>query len=187
MKISLKTLLIVAFSFMIVSSISLILISTYFTTKSSMGKQSTKIMENISEFAIDKSISYMKIATNAALLTKNLQRKSVINSSNRDKIIQYFYEQMIINPQFSAIYYATTEGDFIMLLKDKNGFMKKYVTYNKFGKKVVEKIYTNRLLQTQEKMFDTTDSYDPRVRPWFVSAIENKKLIWTEPYVFFYI
>lgn len=184
MKMSLKTLLIISFSFMIISSISLILFTTYFTTKTSMSKQSIKIMENISEFAIDKSINYMQVATNAAVLTKNLQKKSVINTSSIDEVIQYFYEQMIINPQFSAIYYATTEGDFIMLLKNKNGFYKKFITYED-GKRVVKKVYTDKLLNEKETILDPNDKYDPRVRPWFINAVENRGLIWTAPYVFF--
>lgn len=183
MKMSLKTLLIISFSFMIISSISLILFTTYFTTKTSMSKQSIKIMENISEFAIDKSINYMQVATNAAVLTKNLQKKSVINTSSIDEVIQYFYEQMIINPQFSAIYYATTEGDFIMLLKNKNGFYKKFITYED-GKRVVKKVYTDKLLNEKETILDPNDKYDPRVRPWFINAVENRGLIWTAPYVF---
>ena len=185
MKIPLKTLLVTSFSFMMIFSISMILFTTYFTTKNSMNKQSSKIMKNISEFTIDKSKSYMNIATNAAILTKNLQKKSVINTSSEKEIIEYFYEQMLINNQFSAIYYANTEGDFIMLLKNKNGYLKKFITFNSKGEKIVKKVFTDKLLNTKRVEYDSFDKYDPRIRPWFVKAVEEKKLIWTDPYVFF--
>ncbi len=32
---------------------------------------------------------------------------------------------------------------------------------------------------------DPADTYDPRQRPWFAQAVQQKALIWTAPYVFF--
>lgn len=185
MKYSLKTILTISFSLIIFISISLILISTYYSSKSSLNKQSYKIMENISTFAIDKSESYMEVAKNAAILTKNLQSNKVLNSESIDLMIKYFYEQLILNQHFSSIYYATTEGDFVMLLKNNYGFMKKYITYDKNGDRLVQKVFTDKFLEKISEELDKNDNYDPRIRPWFINAIEKNRLIWTEPYVFY--
>ena len=32
---------------------------------------------------------------------------------------------------------------------------------------------------------DTTDSYDPRVRPWYEGAITAKGIFWSDPYIFY--
>ncbi|WP_024955192.1 HD domain-containing phosphohydrolase [Sulfurospirillum arcachonense] len=185
MRTSLRTILTVSFFFVIFVSISMILFTTYYSTKLSMSKQSYQIMKNISEFAIDKSKTYMNVATDVTLLTKNLQNKNILNSNNQEELMKYFYEQMIIHQYFSGIYYATSKGDFIMLLKNKIGFLKKSIKYNSNDKKVVSVTQKDKLMKIIEKKYLKNDKYNPRIRPWYKSAIKTKNLSWTEPYIFF--
>ena len=128
MKLSLKTLLIISFSFVIVISMSIISMMSYYSTKANMSEQSYKIMQNISDFAVDKSKTYMNVATDASNLTRNLENKDVISMNNEKKLVNYFYEQMAINQYFSGLYYASTDGNFLMLIKDNNGYLKKKIS-----------------------------------------------------------
>jgi signal transduction histidine kinase len=140
-------------------------------------------MENISNFAVDKSKYYMGIASKATKLTKELESNSVINN-NPEVMMRYFHEQMKINQQFSAIYYAKNNGEFNMLLKNKNGYMEKTITI-KDSKRIVKKINYNNQNNEKTIIFDKKDIYDPRVRPWFIKAVKTRHLNWTDPYVFF--
>jgi signal transduction histidine kinase len=140
-------------------------------------------MENISNFAVDKSKYYMGIASKATKLTKELESNSVINN-NSDVMMRYFHEQMKINQQFSAIYYAKNNGEFNMLLKNKNGYMEKTITI-KDNIRVVRKLSYNKVNNKKTIIFDKKDIYDPRIRPWFIKAVKTKLLNWTDPYVFF--
>lgn len=185
MMLSLKSVLIVCFTTIIAICVSMIAISSYYSTKTVMSQHSLQIMENISDFALDKSKTYMIIARDAAELTRQLESNKVVNSDNTDGMLQYFYEQLRINKQFSGIYYGRDNGDFLMLLKNKDGYLAKQIIYDKeLNKKVYKTQYDFDLKEIKELEF-AYDGYDPRVRPWYISAKANEKLIWTEPYVFY--
>ena len=149
-----------------------------------MSQHTRQIMENVSSFAVDKSKYYMEIATKATQLTKELKSHSVINSDDPKIMMKYFHEQMKINDHFSALYYAKNNGEFFMLLKNKDGYMEKSISF-KGNKRVVEKLIFNTNTKKETIIFDENDNYNPIFRPWFIQAVKTKRLNWTDPYVFF--
>ena len=185
MKLSLKTLLLISFSFIIVISMSIISMMSYYSTKANMAEQSYKIMQNISDFAVDKSKTYMNVATDASNLTRNLENKHVINMNNEKKLVSYFFEQMAINQYFSGLYYASTDGKFLMLLKDKNGYLKKKIYFNDEQKRVVTLSHNDKNMNLEKEEILPNDKYEPRLRAWYINAIQHKKSTWTEPYIFY--
>jgi len=149
-----------------------------------MIKHAYDIMDNISTFAVDKSKTYMITARDAAKLTQKLSSKDVVNSEDINAMERYFYEQLQLNSQFSAIYYGKENGSFIMVLRKKDGYMSKIISMNQLGiKKVKIKYYDKKFKYKNQN--DIKDTYDPRVRTWYNLAKKNKGIIWTDPYVFF--
>lgn len=184
MKMSLKKVIISGLFIGVTLLVGMIIISSYYSSKKAMLKHANHIMNTISEFALDKSHNYLNIAKDAAYLTQKLESKNVVSSKNKDLMVHYFYEQLQINKQFSSIYYANKSGEFMMLLRLKNGYMFKH-TYetkeSRISKKQTYDVYLSKVLtSTIEK-----DTYDPRTRSWYKKATHEKKLIWTAPYVFF--
>ena len=184
MKLSIKKFLTTALVSSILVIVSLIIFSSYYSTKTAMVKNTNNIMNNISEFALNKSRQYLKTARDAADLTQRLESKNVVTSDNKDLMIKYFYEQLQINQQFSSMYYADLDGNFLMLLKNSDGYMVKDLTNKKNIKYSYRTFYDKKLKNILQK-FEGNDKFDPRSRPWFKKALEEKKIIWTEPYVFF--
>lgn len=125
MKISIKNFILLTIISSILLLVSLIILSSYYSTKSAMTKNAYTIMDNISDFALNKSKLYLKTARDAAQLTQRLESKNVVNSNNEELMIRYFYEQLQLNEQFSSIYYADLNGNFLMLLRNNNGFLVK--------------------------------------------------------------
>ena len=184
MKFSIKNILIFSFSIIMFITIFFIILSSYYSSKNIMSEHTRQIMENISSFAVDKSEHYMGIASKATKLTKELESSSVINNNNPKIMMKYFHEQMKINEQFSAIYYANSNGEFYMLNKNENGYMEKSITLNE-NKRVVKKLFFNNTTNKKTIVFDENDNYDPTIRPWFIQAVKTKRLNWTDPYAFF--
>jgi hypothetical protein len=91
MKVSIKTVLIGGFSFVIIALVSLIILSSYYSTKHAMETHAQNIMNNMSDFALDKSKRFMAIAKNAADLTQRLEAKKVLNSKDPELMVKYFY------------------------------------------------------------------------------------------------
>ena len=63
-------------------------------------------------------------------------------------------------------------------------FLSKNIS-NKDGRRDVLFKELDRNFQTVREYFDSTDVYDPRIRPWYTKAVAEGGLIWTSPYVFF--
>jgi putative two-component system response regulator len=184
MKISLKTALVASFISIIVLSVGSIITSSFYSTKSVMEDHVQSIMENISTFAVDKSKSYMTIAKDAAELTHRLEYAAVVKSENIMGMEQYFYEQLRLHRQFSAIYYGNEQGDFVMVHANEKGYFSKVIRHIGDTKEVIIKEYNKEMVLESVKE-TTQDSYDPRVRPWYKLALDQKELIWTNPYIFF--
>ena len=82
---------------------------------------------------------------------------------------------------------ANLKGDEKMLLQMDSTWINRHTFLGSENRKAdrYEWKYNNGELDTLEAWKEEKD-YDPRVRPWFIEAIQlNGQLNWTEPYVFF--
>lgn len=188
MKFSLKIVLIIGTIGLVAVSVSVITLSSIFTSKKVLLRHSNNIMENIAEYTISRSHLHLIPARDAATLTRGLAKSNVVNSSNTVTMVNYFYEQLAIHHQFSAIYFGSTKGEFIMASryneKVKNGFLTKIISVQN-EKRTVKMIWKDQDLNKLAEEFRNDDQYDPRKRPWFKKAQINKSFTWTDPYIFF--
>lgn len=184
MRLSLSKVLTSGLFIGIILLVGIIIFSSYYSSKKAMLHHASTIMNTISDFALDKSQNYMKIAKDAANLTQQLEAKDVVSSENQSLMIKYFYEQLQINKQFSSIYYANKNGDFIMLLRLKDGYLFKH-TFKQNNERISKKVTYDTKLENILSTVTQKDTFDPRERTWFKRAVDEKKLIWTNPYVFF--
>ena len=149
-----------------------------------MSKHAHDIMDNISAFAIDKTKNYMNKAVDAVKLTQRLGRQHILDNKNNKALELYFYDQLQLNKELSAIYFGKKNGDFIMVLRNKNGFMSRIITNDEKNKRSVKTIFYDKSFKFLSENNKNRD-YDPRQRPWYKLAKKNKEAIWTDPYVFF--
>ena len=84
-----------------------------------------------------------------------------------------------------SIYYANTDGDFIILMRDSDGFLSKYITTDSAGNRKVKKKKYNKDMSRIISIHSAFSTYDPRVRLWYKKAMSEKQIIWTNPYVFY--
>ncbi len=188
MKLSLKIILIVGMIGLVAVSVSVITLSSIFTSKKVLLRHSNNIMENIAEYTISRSHLHLIPAKDAATLTRGLAKSNVVNSNNTSSLISYFYEQLAIHHQFSGIYFGSTKGDFIMASrfneKGNKGFLTKIIRIQS-DKRTVKMIKKDHKLNILSEEFNNDDAYDPRKRPWFKKAQISKHFTWTDPYIFF--
>ncbi|MBB6480971.1 cache domain-containing protein [Spirochaeta isovalerica] len=184
-KISIRFILILGMPGLVMGIISFIILSTYFSSKQVFTEHAREIMGNISSYTIDKSRSHLYPARDAALLTSGLAVNKIVTSSRKNEMEHYFFEQLMVNSQFSNIYYGTVEGEFVMVSRrGEEGFMTKNISLTDGERSVVFR-ETDLFFRETRQYSDDQDTYDPRKRPWFIQAIEARSLIWTDPYVFF--
>jgi len=188
MKLSIKTVLLCGIVGLLLISITTILASSYLTSEKVLHNHARDIMENISNLTIQQSQSYLKPAQDAVKLTERLANSKVVSSEDKGLLERYFLEQLALHSQIAGIYFGTPQGEFIYVMKSnakaESGFKTKFISINS-DKRNVEIIWRD---SSQKELFrenDPDDVYDPRNRPWYKQAFNNKKLIWTDPYIFF--
>ncbi len=188
MKLSIKTVLICGIVGLLLISITTILASSYLTSENVLHNHARDIMENISNLTIQQSQSYLEPAQDAVKLTERLANSKVVSSEDRILLERYFLEQLSLHSQIAGIYFGTPLGEFIYVMKSdektERGFKSKFISIDQ-DKRNVEIIWRD---STQKELFretDPDDAYDPRKRPWYIKADSSKKLIWTDPYIFF--
>lgn len=188
MKISLKIILIVGMIGLVAVSVSVITLSSIITSKRVLLRHSNNIMENIAEYTISRSHLHLIPAKDATTLTRGLAKSNIVSSGNANAMISYFYEQLAIHNQFSAIYFGSTKGEFIMASryneKVDKGFLTKIIR-GQGNDRSVKMIWRDQNLNNLAEEFRNDDPYDPRMRPWYKKAQSNKSFTWTDPYIFF--
>ena len=88
-------------------------------------------------------------------------------------------------PQLTAFSIAGTEGEFLMPKKMADGSIHtKSIEISEAGRRVTwtRRDKQGKILKVEESV---GDSYDPRVRPWYLGAVKDKGLYWTDIYIFF--
>jgi len=185
---SIKKILFISIIGLMIITVSTIMLSTWKTTQQVLIGHAHQVMDNVSSEAIDRSIQFLKPAETAAELTRKLANNDIVSQYSRHSMERYFFEQLKLYPQFSGIYFGSTNGDFVYVKRDNEhsdqGFRTKIIE-NKPDQRNVSLLWRNRQFRQLSSKTDDSDEYDPRTRPWYKKAMHRNRLVWTEPYIFF--
>ncbi len=190
MKFSIRWVLIMG-SLAIIWATQLITITTsYVSSQRALLEHAQDIMRNIADLAMEQAESHLFHAQSAAHLTKRLLAADVVGRSHDrlDELEHYFADQLSVYPHFAGIYFGAPNGDFFDVRRSSakipNGIRTK-ITVHQDERKVTRLIWRDRdfRLIAEETLYD--DPYDPRVRPWYRKALAEKRIVWTDPYIFF--
>lgn len=188
MKVSIKWALIGGFIGLQVISISIIIVFSYLSSEKVLLGHAKDIMENIATYTIHEAQSYLKPAQDAARLTQRLADSNVVGNQNLDELESYFYEQLVLHPNFAGIYMGSPNGEFLYVSrihqKVADGFRTKSIIL-KDGIKTTELKWKDKFQKEFEREHDAHDTYDPTRRPWYLRARQKRQTIWTAPYIFF--
>ncbi|MCK5542660.1 MAG: PAS domain S-box protein [Desulfobacterales bacterium] len=190
MRISIRWIVIIGCIILVWSTHLIITPSVYFSTKKVMLQHTMDIMENISDLILHETQNFFSVALGSAQLTNKLISSKVVNTDNGniEKLEQYFFDQLEIYPQFAGIYLAKPNGNFYYVSRNSSnstdGYRTKIVEYNNQNRET-RLIWRDKDMNVTLKEIDKNNTYDPRIRPWYIKAAKEKQIIWTDPYIFF--
>ncbi len=190
MKLTIRWSLIIGFLCLIWGTYAVTTTSTFVSSQKTLNDHAMNIMENIADLAMEKSQNHLAHAYGAAVLTRRLVAANVVsvNENNIDSLEQYFLDQLFIYSHFAGIYLGKPNGDFFYVSRNgqrsPGGFRTKIISH-RGGVRKIALTWRDKNLNILSKEFDPDDSYDPRIRPWYKKALEHKKIVWTDPYIFF--
>lgn len=157
---------------------------------------SEKLIEKAAHSSITQTISSLDQAKRITMFSSQFIISPVDFSTENRKLIAYFFEALRQSPQVASIYIGNESGEFLQIVRmngDKTYRSNDSLLPNnvKFALRTIshEKNIENWLYyDANEKLIDiekiTNIAYDHRVRPWYVSAMQKRSLIWTDIYIF---
>ncbi|MBL0713786.1 MAG: PAS domain S-box protein, partial [Desulfosarcina sp.] len=190
MKLSIRWVLIIGI-LTIIWATQLITITTgYVSSQRVLLEHAQNIMRNIADLAMEQAENHLFHAQTAADLTKRLLASDVVGRS-RDRRVDlehYFSDQLMVYPHFAGIYFGEPNGDFFDVRRSSKktpGGTRTKITVHQGDRKETCLIWRDcrHHLIAEETLYD--DAYDPRQRPWYRKALKEKRIVWTDPYIFF--
>ena len=190
MKVSMRVALILA-SLLLVWGTHLVLIPpSYLLSERILLRHARDIMNNISDLTMEQAFNHLEKAKSAASLARRLLTADVLRNDEvgSDRLERYFFDQLTVYPHLSGIYFGSPNGDFFYVSRNssriKGGFRTKIIRHRK-GRREVTLLWRDEEYRLLARESTPEDRYDPRQRPWYIKAMREQRVVWTEPYIFY--
>jgi hypothetical protein len=131
---------------------------------------------------------YLKPAVLAVEESQLLLSQHILGPDNPDPLERFFFEQLRVRPLLEGLYIGNPAGEFFYVTRSNekinDGTRTKVIRNGPLGREV-ELTWRGSDYAIIKSEHDPADTYDPRARPWYRSAVEHRARTWTEPYIFF--
>jgi len=112
----------------------------------------------------------------------------ILGPDNPDPLERFFSEQLRARPLLDGLYIGNPAGEFFYVMRSNekinDGTRTKVIRNGPLGREVgLTWRGPDYAIVKSER--DPADTYDPRARAWYRSAVERRGRAWTEPYIFF--
>lgn len=186
MKPSLGTILVIGLAGLQLVAVLLVVFTSYLSSERALIGHARDLLSDIGTNTIEHSKGFLQPAHGAAELAANLAQNEVVASDNPVLLEQLFFQQLQLSPQFSGIFHGNTDGEFVYVMRsDGPGpYRSKFIMMGDEGRET-EFLWRDDSYAVVEQRSDPADTYDPRTRPWYVRAVDQRGTIWTDPYIFF--
>lgn len=147
---------------------------------------------------LDLHHTYQPIRQLLNLLTVDTTNQSD-HLEQRLALLPPFTQALKDHPELTSLYLGYLNGDFFMVRPLRTPALKHYfdapqnASYQVWsiergtqtGRLRSESLFFDEALTLIERRLNPDETYDPRTRDWFISALADQSQITTEPYVFF--
>lgn len=124
-------------------------------------------------------------------LSRDLLRSGTIPAEDPEALEAFLFSVLSAKPALSKIGFGGENGDFLMVARDAQtgALSTKRIRHHGGGREVLwrHRAPGGPLSPPLRVIRDDSDSFDPRVRPWYRGAIADTRpggVFWTEVYVF---
>jgi diguanylate cyclase (GGDEF)-like protein len=168
--------------------VTAVVMSQRVRTDKALALHTQQLLRGVVDRTRDNALKFLNQAQSAVQLTEKLLASGLLSLEREAELEEYFLNQLSIVPQMDGIYFADHEGRFLFSRRNSKDETSEYETKIidlPGGDRRVRKVWRDddRLEVRREVLVG--DNYNPRERPWYVKAIADTELIWSEPYVFF--
>lgn len=167
-------------------AILVFVLTSYLTSERAMLTQAQEMMSQAGLNASDRTRLFLKPAGDIAEQTARLISVGVIAPDDPAGLERLLTEKVLTEAYVSGAYYGDQAGNFVFVMRsDGPGPLRTKLVSRDGDARETELRWRDASYQIVASELDPADTFDPRARPWYGAALEDRSLIWTDPYVFF--
>jgi PAS domain S-box-containing protein len=186
MKLSLGALLAICLAGLQFLAVLTVVLLSYVTSERALLNHARTLLSDLGSNAILHSKGFLEPARGTAELAKRLAENDIVASDDPQELEKLLFQQLQLAPQFSGVYLGDEAGNFVYVSRAKGPAQYRTKIVSHFGgTRATRYIWRDNDFSIVESDVDAEDKFDPRTRPWYISAKEKRDIIWTDPYIFF--
>jgi serine phosphatase RsbU (regulator of sigma subunit) len=166
-----------------------VLIFMLFNLSQTVEHLSNSIIQNTTDETARELNRFFDPAIGSLKVAHQWGSASMLESLDPEKLNRQFIPLLKHYEQISSMLIASTNGSEYMLLREKDSWVNRIVSYEGSDQKITRYRwnYDEQLNIISSEKWTDDKRYDPRQRPWFTGGLKAapNSMSWTQPYVFF--
>ena len=179
-KKSLKAAILQTFITLTIITVGSISTNFYLRSRNAVLELSDDVIREVTDKIILTTTHYLEVPANQTrTFSKLVTDVNIMNI--HEKMWEYMWEQLLIMPQVQAYFLADTNGSYVQVRREPE-LATRYIDRSR--EQPVERwFYRDEDFQVTRTM-EMVPTFDPRVRPWYLNTGPDRKIYWTDVYVF---
>ncbi|MGL1893328.1 MAG: cache domain-containing protein [Spirochaetaceae bacterium] len=165
-------------------SFSSIIIYTYINNRKVVLDVAEDLINQVSNTIIEKTVNFLEPASKMTQMSGQLVKSKLIDIEDTKYIENYVIDTLNVYPQQTMFYIGYESGGFVASYRIDDGLIKTKIIDTSNSKKEVTFNYRDIYGNIAKTETDVNDSYDPRIRPWYIGAKETGNSYWSDVYIF---
>jgi adenylate cyclase len=184
--ISYRVSLVIAIPLLIVVTGAIIAINSHLNTKRSIDALTNQLFDQVASEAAQQTRAHVQLAIPAVdLVVALLRDRPMLEDATKDDALALQLAQVLrANPGFAWVSFSDTHGSFVGAYR-KGDELRTNRSHIERGKTELWEHAFQPDGSLREIRHAEDTHYDPRTRPFWLLATQEKRRIWTPPYVFF--
>lgn len=181
-KVPLRTVLIIPFVLQIFGTVGLVGYLSWKNGQKAVNEVASQLRSEISDHTSDLIGNYLRTPHQINLTNANTIRLGQLDINNSQALERHFLQQIQVFDSLSRIYFSNSQGGFVSVGDDERGLT--IASTENFVKGNL-RVYSVDNQGSRQKILVNSQNYDARNRPFYQSAVDAGKPIWSPIYVYF--
>jgi len=143
------------------------------------------LMEQTTQTVINRTVSFLTPVATLTEMSSRLAGARVLPFSDWARLEHYAVHVLNTYPQIATFFIGDQAGNFLLSRRQPDGSTATKFVDRSPGRPVTTWKYRDANFQVIKTATDSTDTFDPRLRPWYQGAEHSRHLYVTDLYIFY--
>ena len=174
-----------AFGSLLLVTLLAVVIFNYRSTSRIVLMLSDDLMKRTTQMIIHKTVGFLEDPANLTKFSAKIFSNGVLPFDNQAKMEKFAIDCLNSQSQIAMFLIGDQKGNFVLAKPEENGNVATKFVNRRAKPALITWKYWDKDLQVTKTETNTTDPYDPRLRPWYKGAESKKEIYWTDLYIFY--